>query len=56
MGDGGGQIPQVAEPHKRNVSGKTAQAETSSLLRRRGLEATKMNRNSLGGGQNLGGM
>lgn len=55
-GGGGGQKAPPAEPVKRNVSGKAAQAETSSLIRRRGLEATKKIRNSLGGGQNLGGM
>lgn len=52
---GGQEDPKAADPQKRNVSGKTAQAESSSLIRRRGLASTKQTSNSLGGGRNLGG-
>ena len=57
MGGGGGEAPKAPEPAKRKVGGNAAQAETASLLRRRGLEATKSkaSRNSLGGGMNMGG-
>ena len=51
---GGGKAP-VAEPAKRRVAGSAAETETQSLLRRRGLQSTKMGLNSLGGGNNLGG-
>lgn len=53
-GGGGGDVPK-AEPVKKKVGGTVADAETKSLLRRKGLQATKMSRNSLGGGSNLGG-
>ena len=55
MGGGGGGNPKAADPVKRNVSGKTAQTESNSLIRRRGLASTKQSANSLGGGRNLGG-
>ncbi len=56
MGGGGKKAPEV-EPVKRKVGANTGQAETTSLLRRRGLEATKSkaSRNALGGGMNMGG-
>ncbi len=51
---GGGKSP-VAEPVKRQVAGNVAETETQSLLRRRGLESTKVRSNALGGGMKLGG-
>jgi len=47
--------PKEADPQKRNVSGRTAQSESGSLIRRRGLASTKQSSNPLGGGRNLGG-
>ena len=56
MGKGGGGAPApTPEPAKRKVGETAATAESQSLIRRRGLQATKMARNSLGGGTNLGG-
>jgi len=55
MGGGGQEAPKTPDPQKRNVSGRAATAESNSLIRRRGLESTKMARNSLGGGSNMGG-
>ena len=52
---GGGDAPKAPEPTKRKVGETAATAESQSLIRRRGLQATKMARNSLGGGTNLGG-
>lgn len=54
-GGGGGDAPKAPEPTKRKVGETAATAESQSLIRRRGLQATKMARNSLGGGTNLGG-
>ncbi len=55
MGKGGGKPPPEIAPVIKKVNDKSGQAETASLLRRRGLEATKKSRNSLGGGMNMGG-
>ncbi len=55
MGKGGGKPPPEIEPVIKKVNDKPGQAETASLLRRRGLEATKKTRNALGGGMNMGG-
>ena len=54
-GGGGGKPAPAAEPVKKKVGGTVADTEAQSLIRRRGLQATKMARNSLGGGSNLGG-
>jgi len=55
MGGGGGQSAPASAPAKRRVGQTAGTAERQSLINRRGLEATKMIRNSLGGGMNLGG-
>jgi len=59
MGGGGGQAAPASAPAsapaKRRVGQTAGTAERQSLINRRGLEATKMIRNSLGGGMNLGG-
>ena len=54
-GGGGGGASPAPEPAKRKVGETAAMAESQSLIRRRGLQATKMARNSLGGGMNMGG-
>jgi len=53
-GGGGGDPAPKADPVKRKVGGTVADAEAKSLIRRKGLQATKKARSSLGGGTNLG--
>ena len=47
--------PAPADPAVQRAGLKTGQAAERSLLKRKGLAATKRVRNSLGGGTNLGG-
>ena len=54
MGKGADKSEPKAEPVKKKVGGTEKPEESTSLIRR-GLEATKRARNSLGGGSNLGG-
>jgi len=56
MAKGGGEkkAPK-ADPVKKKVGAPAAQAEASSLIRRRGLQSTKRTGNSMGGGNNFGG-
>ena len=55
MGGGKSSGASAAEPVKRKVGAKASGYEAQSLINRRGLQSTKMARNSLGGGMNLGG-
>ena len=52
---GGGSAPVAPAPVKKTAAANVEQAETASLIRRRGLASTKKTPNSFGGGFNLGG-